>query len=430
MQIFAAIKRRRHYTGGHKKLKKIVSFFFVLCTLIAIFSVVTPAAQRTVTVYNWGQYIGTGEDDTIDVIAEFEAKTGIKVNYITYDSNETLWTKLEMGGSNYDVIIPSDYMIGRLIANDMLEKINFDNVPNYANIPDAYKSLDYDPNNEYSVPYTFGTVGIIYNTKYVTKEITSWESLWDPDYAGYTLMFDNARDAFGIAELRLGYDLNTEEPAEFEECYKLLLEQKPVLQSYVMDQIFDLLESGEAWIAPYYAGDYMTMSETNPDLAFCFPDEGFNYFVDAMCIPKGAKNKTEAEEFINFMCDPEIAGRNADAIGYATPVDGAKEYLDEEWANSPVVYPSEEVLKNGRTFNALSTEANQKMDELWTRLRAMEISDIDSSVQNGQTTAKNDYMWVAYCLGGYVVGALVTWIFMHREYRKRLCDDKDYYKNK
>ena len=149
-----------------------------------------------------------------------------------------------------------------------------------------------------------------------------------------------------------------------------------------------------------------------------------------MCIPKGAKNKTEAEEFINFMCDPEIAGRNADAIGYATPVDGAKEYLDEEWANSPVVYPSEEVLKNGRTFNALSTEANQKMDELWTRLRAMEISDIDSSVQNGQTTAKNDYMWVAYCLGGAVVGALVTWIFMHREYRKRLCDDKDYYKNK
>ena len=145
-------------------MKKTISFIFVLCVLFSAFSLVTPAAQRTVTVYNWGQYIGNGEDDTIDVIAEFEAKTGIKVNYITYDSNETLWTKLEMGGSNYDVIIPSDYMVGRMIANDMLEKINFDNVPNYKNIPEAYRGLDYDPTDEYSVPYTFGTVGIIYNT--------------------------------------------------------------------------------------------------------------------------------------------------------------------------------------------------------------------------------------------------------------------------
>ena len=350
-------------------MKKIVSFFFVLCTFIAIFSVVTPAAQRTVTVYNWGQYIGTGEDDTIDVIAEFEAKTGIKVNYITYDSNETLWTKLEMGGSNYDVIIPSDYMIGRLIANDMLEKINFDNVPNYANIPDAYKNLDYDPNNEYSVPYTFGTVGIIYNTKYVTKEITSWESLWDPDYAGYTLMFDNARDAFGIAELRLGYDLNTEEPAEFEECYKLLLEQKPVLQSYVMDQIFDLLESGEAWIAPYYAGDYMTMRETNPDLEFCFPKEGFNYFVDAMCIPATAEHKKEAELYINFMCDPEIAGANMDFVGYATPETAAKDYLDPDAVANPIYYPDQDVLDRTEVFVNLPSETSNLLDTLWAEVK-------------------------------------------------------------
>lgn len=397
--------------------------------LFSAFSLVTPAAQRTVTVYNWGQYIGNGEDDTIDVIAEFEAKTGIKVNYITYDSNETLWTKLEMGGSNYDVIIPSDYMIGRLIANDMLEKINFDNVPNYKNIPEAYRGLDYDPTDEYSVPYTFGTVGIIYNTEFVTEEITSWESLWDPAYEGYVLMFDNARDAFGIAELRLGYGLNTEEPSEFDECYKLLLQQKPVLQGYVMDQIFDLLESGEAWIAPYYAGDYMTMAESNPNLEFCFPEEGFNYFVDAMCIPKGAKNKAEAEEFINFMCDPEIAGRNADAIGYATPVDGAKEYMDETWANSPVVYPSAEVLENGRTFNALSNEANQYMDKLWTDLKVMEGSSSETD-SVGASSDKYDYMRLVFAVGGAAVGALVTWFFLRREYKKRLYDDSSLRKGK
>ena len=411
--------------------KRILSVLLLTFLLVSLLPTTALAAQNEITVYNWGQYISDGTDDSMDVIKEFEAETGIKVNYLTFDSNESMYTKLKTGGTSYDVIIPSDYMVAKLISEDMLEPIDFSNVPNFEYIDETFRNQSYDPENKYSVPYTWGTVGLIYNTKYISEEdAQSWSCLWNSKYAGKLLMFDNPRDAFAIAESMLGYSYNTEDAQELKNAADLLATQKPVLQAYVMDQIFDKLERGEAWAAPYYAGDYLTMVEENPDLAFSFPEEGFNFFSDAMCIPKGAKNKAEAEEFINFMCDPEIAGRNADAIGYATPVDGAKEYLDEEWANSPVVYPSEEVLKNGRTFNALSTEANQKMDELWTKMRAAEVSDSASPNNGVQVTAKNDYMWIAYCFGGAVVGALVTWIFMHREYRKRLCDDKDYYKNK
>lgn len=351
-------------------MKKFVTLICLLCCFISVFAVGTTAEKREITVYNWGQYIGTGEDGSIDVIAEFEKATGISVNYITFDSNETLLTKLEMGGSGYDVIIPSDYMIEMLIKRDMLEKLDFNNIPNYKNIPETYRNKPYDPKNEYSVPYTFGAVGIIYDKTFVTEKVDSWEILWDDKYAGNILMFDNSRDAFAIAESMLGYSYNTHNEKELEACYELLLKQKGVLQGYVMDQIFDLLESGEAIIGPYYAGDYMTMHAENPNLEFCYPKEGFNYFVDAMCIPKGTKHKAEAEAFINFMCDPEIAGRNADAIGYATPVEGAKAYLDEEWANSPVAYPDEETLERSQMFLGLPVDTARHMDELWTRLKA------------------------------------------------------------
>lgn len=338
----------------------------LLALLLALSTVpVSAASTDTITVYNWGQYISDGTDDYIDVIAAFTEETGIKVNYVTYDSNETLYTKLKTGGTNYDVIIPSDYMIGRMIAEDMLEPLNFDNIPNYQYIDDTFLDASYDPENLYSVPYTWGTVGLIYNTKYVTEAPTSWSALWDDQYEGKILMFDNSRDAFGIAELLNGHSINTTDTAELEAAADLLKDQKSVVQSYVMDQIFDKMQREEAWLAPYYAGDFLLMVEENPDLAFVLPDEGFNMFVDAMCIPKGAENKEGAEAFINFLCDPEICGQNLEWLGYSAPISAAKEFMDPEVAESPVAYPDESVLEHGSSFLNLSTEANQEMEALW-----------------------------------------------------------------
>ncbi len=237
----------------------------VLLCLVLLFSALPVqafAANETVTinVYNWGQYISDGTDGYIDVNKAFTEATGIEVNYMTFDSNETMYTKLKTGGSTYDVIIPSDYMVARLIAEDMLEELDYSNIPNYALVDEAYKNTSFDPKNKYSVPYTWGTVGVIYNTKYVDEaDVGSWDLLWNEKYSGKILMFDNPRDAFAIAQLLLGIDINTEDPDELRSAAYKLIEQKPLVQGYVMDQIFSKMEREEAWIAPYYAGDYLLM---------------------------------------------------------------------------------------------------------------------------------------------------------------------------
>lgn len=340
----------------------------LLLTLAALPAAPAKAAGGSITVYNWGQYISDGSDGSLDVIAAFEEATGIKVNYMMFDSNETMYTKLKTGGSSYDVIIPSDYMIARLIAEDMLEELNFDNIPNYQYIDASFRGMDYDPEEKYSVPYTWGTVGLIYNTKYV-QQPDSWTALWDEAYSGKILMFDNCRDAFGIAELIRGYSLNTTDVAQLEDCADLLKQQKPLVQSYVMDQIYDKMIREEAWIAPYYAGDYLQMAADNEDLAFVFPKEGFNIFVDAMCIPKGCQNKEGAEAFINFLCDPEISGQNLDYLGYSVPQTEARQYLDPETAASNIAYPSEETLANSESFLYLPTQISQAMDNLWLSVK-------------------------------------------------------------
>jgi spermidine/putrescine transport system substrate-binding protein len=329
----------------------------------------------TINVYNWGQYISDGTDGYIDVNAAFTEATGIKVNYMTYDSNESLYTKLKTGGSSYDVIIPSDYMIARLIDEDMLEPLDFSNIPNYSYVDEVYKNTAYDPDNLYSVPYTWGSVGIIYNTKYV-DDITSWSALWDKAYSGKVLMFDNPRDAFAIAELINGDSINSEDPEVLNAATDLLLEQKPLVQSYVMDQIYAKLEREEAWIAPYYAGDYLQMVSENENLAFCFPEEGFNIFIDAMCIPKGCQNKAAAEAYINFLCDPEISGQNLEYIGYSTPISAAKEYMDPEVADNEIAYPDAETLARGESFLYLSTDTNQLMDSLWLDVKTTSNTNI------------------------------------------------------
>lgn len=320
--------------------------------------------QKVVNVYNWGENIDEG------IFKIFEERTGIKVNYTTYESNEQLYAVLKMGGTNYDVIIPSDYMISRLIEEGMLEKLNFDNIPNFANIDDRYKNLEYDPTNEYSVPYTWGIVGLIYNTSMIDDEITSWSALFNPKYAGQILQFDNSRDAMATALFYLGYSVNTTNEAELYEAYELLVRQKPILQGYVMDQIYDKLEGGEAAIGPYYAGDALLMMENNPDLAFVVPEEGTNLFVDAMCIPKGAANKENAELFINFMCDTEIALRNMAVTCYATPVRTAYEALDEETRNNEIMFPKDDVLNRCEIYKNLPQATLNLYDELWVKLKS------------------------------------------------------------
>lgn len=351
-------------------MKRLFSALLCLLLIVCMLPVPVHAAENEITVYNWGQYISDGTDDSLDVIAAFEEATGIKVHYMTFDSNESMYTKLKTGGASYDVIIPSDYMIAKLIDEDMLEPLDFSNIPNYVNIDEAFRDQSYDPDNTYSVPYTWGTVGLIYNTQYVSDEdAESWSCLWNSKYAGKLLMFDNPRDAFAIAESLLGYSLNTEDFNELKNCADLLAQQKPVLQGYVMDQIFDKMQRGEAWAAPYYAGDYLTMVEENPDLAFSHPKEGFNIFIDAMCIPKGCRNKAGAEAFINFLCDPEISAANLDYIGYSTPISAAKEYLDEEVTSSPVSYPDDETLARSESFAALGIAATQDMNDLWLSVK-------------------------------------------------------------
>lgn len=353
--------------------KRFFSLFLMLCLLLSILPAPVAAVEKTVTLnlYNWGQYMSDGSDGCIDVIAEFEAKyPHIKVNEMTFDSNESMYTKLIAGGSSFDLLIPSDYMVEKLVNEDMLEPLNFDNIPNYQYIDEEFRNLAFDPENKYAVPYTWGSVGIIYNTKFVDEaDIGSWDLLWNEKYAGKILMFDNPRDAFAIAQLYLGYDLNTEDPDELDQAAQLLREQKPVVQSYVMDQIFDRMQEENAWIAPYYAGDYLFMADENDALAFYRPEEGYNLFVDAICIPKGCEHKEEAELFINFLLEPEICAGNLEYIGYSSPQSAAKEYMDPEIVSDPIAYPDAEEQSRGSSFRALDLEATQYMNTLWLTVK-------------------------------------------------------------
>ena len=326
---------------------------------------------RSLNVYNWGEYISDGSDDSLDVNKAFEELTGIKVVYSTFDTNESLYAKLKTGGSSYDVIIPSDYMIARMIEEGMLLPLDLGNIPNFAtHINPRYKDQSYDPGNRYSVPYTWGTVGLIYNAAMVDENdaIDSWGYLWDPIYADNMLMFSNSKDAFGVAFKLLGYPINAESREQLDRATQLLKEQKPLLQAYVMDEIFDKMTGGEAALAPYYAGDAVTMMEDNPDLRFVIPKEGSNIFTDAMCIPKEARNKELAEMYINFMLEPEVGLANIDYIGYSTPNDWVYQLLDDEVKNDPVRYPDQELLEGCEYFVNLPPELAAYMDEKWTEL--------------------------------------------------------------
>ena len=320
------------------------------------------ADKGVVNVYNWGVYI----DES--VLEDFTAETGIKVVYDTFESNEAMYGVLKNEGASYDVVIPSDYMISRMIEEDMLEPLNFDNIPNFEDVDPALKNPDYDPENLYSVPYMWGLLGIIYNTSMVEETPTSWDIMFDENYSGQILMFNNSRDAIGIALKQLGYSYNTTDENQIKEAVDLLIQQKPLVQSYVMDDIFEKMQSGSAAIGAYYYGDFLTMQEVNPDLAFCLPEEGTNLYVDAMCIPKNAENKENAEIFINYMCSTQAGLKNCEEIWYSSPLLSVREELDREVSGDPYAYPDESILAQCESFKNLPADTLALYDSEWTRL--------------------------------------------------------------
>lgn len=357
-----------------KKWLRPLTFLAAVCMVLPLSAGAQNAPETapdtgvTINVYNWGEYIANGTDDSLDINAEFTRRTGIHVNYTTFDSNESLYSKLAGGGADYDVIFPSDYMVSKLQEEGYLAELDFDNIPNFRYVDDKFVNPEYDPQNLYSVPYTWGVVGIFYNTDYIDS-VTGWADLWNDQYAGKILMFDNPRDAFAIAESMLGYSMNTTDENELNEAAALLKQQKPLVQAYVMDQIFDKMAGGEAWIAPYYSGDAAILVESNDHIQFTIPEDGTNYFVDAMCVPAASQKKEYAEAYLNFLCDPEISAENVSYIGYATPESAAKEYLDDEVTGNPIFYPGEEILAKTEVFVNLPEKTSLAMDRLWAEVK-------------------------------------------------------------
>ncbi len=325
--------------------------------------------KTELNVYNWGEYIADGSDDSMDIVAEFEKENpDIDVIYNTFASNEEMYAKIVSGSAKYDIIIPSEYMISRMIQEDMLQKIDYSKLTNYENIDESFKQQHFDPNDEYSVPYTWGTLGIIYNTTMVDEEVTSWDILWDEKYEGDILMINNPRDAFGIALKKLGYSLNSTDFAQLDEAAELLKQQTPIIQGYVMDEIFDKMEIGEAAVSVYYAGDAITMIEDNPDLAYVVPDEGSNRFIDSIVIPKTSEKVDEAHKFIDFLLREDVAVENITYIGYSTPMSNVRELLDPELKDSPIAYPADELLANCESFIHLPDDGNKYIEELWVEI--------------------------------------------------------------
>lgn len=321
-----------------------------------------------VIVYNWGEYI---DPDTIEM---FEEETGIEVVYDEYETNEIMYPKVESGAASYDVVCPSDYMISKMIANDILAEINFDNIPNAKdNIGAQYfeQSKGFDPENKYSIPYCWGTVGILYNKTMVDEPITRWSQLWEEKYTDNILMQDSVRDAFMVAEKLNGFSMNTLDPDELEIVKNSLIEQKPLVQAYVVDQVRDKMIGGEAAIGVIYSGEAIFTQRENPDLEYVIPEEGTNVWIDSWVILKDAPNKVNAEKFIDFMCRPDIALMNFDYITYSTPNMAARELIeDEDIRNSDIAFPDLSRYDNLETFSYLGEEGDALYNELWKEVKS------------------------------------------------------------
>lgn len=324
-------------------------------------------SEEQVIVYNWGEYIDP------DVLTMFEEETGISVIYEEFETNEIMYPKIKSGAIAYDVVCPSDYMIERMVKEDLLAEINWDNVPNIKNIDPTYmdQSKSFDPDNAYSVPYCFGTVGILYNKTMVDEPIDSWDVLWDPKYTDNILMQDSVRDAFAVALKRKGYSLNSTDVNELEEATADLIKQKPLVQAYVIDQVRDKMIGNEAAIGIIYSGEAIYTQWENENLEYVIPKEGSNVWIDSWVIPKNAQNKENGEKFINFLCRPDIALMNFEYITYSTPNKEARALIeDEELRNSTIAFPTADMLKDCETFRFLGNDADAFYNELWNKVKA------------------------------------------------------------
>ena len=320
-------------------------------------------------VYNWGEYIDE------EVIYMFEEETGIHVTYDMFEPNEERYPIIEAGGVAYDVVCPSDYMIEKMLENDLLQEINYDNIPNMKYLsPTIMEGCEaFDPGNKYAVPYTYGTLGILYNTTMVDEPVTSWSILWDEKYKDNILMYNSVRDTF-VAPLRLlGADINTTDDAILAQAKDMLIDQKQLIHGYFMDQIKNLMVSDAAALAMAYSGEVLALQEENPNLAYALPEEGSNFFIDAWVIPANAENKENAEKWINFLNRPDIALKNFEYITYSTPNIGAQELIDGELLENPAVFPDEETLSKCAIFRSIGAEGDAKMGELWMEIKGAEV---------------------------------------------------------
>ena len=350
-----------------KRIAYFLTFILVISTLTGCGGGSASGENGQVIVYNWGEYLNP------EVIEMFEDETGIKVIYDEYETNEIMYPKVEAGAAQYDLVCPSDYMIQKMIENDLLAEINHDNIPNLQYIGEQYfeQAKEFDPDNKYSVPYLFGTVGILYNKSMVEEPIDSWEVLWDDRYEDNILMQDSVRDAFMVALKKLGYSMNSTDEKELEEAKEALIEQKPLTQAYVVDQVRDKMIGNEAAIGFIYSGESIYCQRENEDLEYVIPKEGTNVWLDCWCILKDAPNKENAEKFIDFICRPEIAYMNFEYITYSIPNEEGRQLIeDEEIRNSEIAFPDLSKYQNLETFQYLGEDADKLYNSLWKEVKA------------------------------------------------------------
>lgn len=345
--------------------KKIIAVLLAVLLIATMLAGCGAGAKETLYVYNWGVFMDTS------ILEEFESEYNCKVIYENYASNEEMYYKIKGGNAVYDVIFPSDYMIEKMIEEDLLLALDYDNIPNFSNIDERTLHKDFDPENTYSVPYFWGTLGIIYNTKYVTEDITSWSALFDEKYSGQILMYDSQRDSMAVALAALGYSINSTDDAELEEAYNLLVQQKPLVLAYVNDQVIDMMIGSEANLAVVYSGDAVYCMSMNENLAYTVPEEGSNYWFDNVAIPTTCENKELAEAFINFLCRDDIAIRNTLEVGYSSANETALHTaLEEEDFDSETYNPPDEVLDRCSVFRNLGDTYVQKYADYWTKVKA------------------------------------------------------------
>jgi spermidine/putrescine transport system substrate-binding protein len=400
-------------------MKKLMLFFLIVLTAVGVLPLSACSGgggyEGEVNVYNWGEYVSPGDDGTMDVIAEFEKRYNIKVNYTNFETNEELYNVLVNSNSSYDVIIPSDYMVERLRSEGLLEKIDFDNIPNYENIDEKFRINDFDPTGEYTVPYTWGVVALVYNTTMIEEgAITGFKDMWDPQYQNCVLMFNNSRDAMAIAmqmcDPPIDPGAGSFSSEDIDRATKKLIELKQggTLKKYVMDQVFTEMEGSQSALAAYYAGDIYTMLDNNEELDYCLPEEGSNLFIDCMCIPTCCQNKENAELFINFMCDPEIAAANADYICYGTPNKAALELMDDDYKESELCNPPQEYMDKCYTFTNIDDRIYAEMQEKFVKAcsSTAEVSSVEV-----KTTSLESKIAVLVIIAVIIIATLVLVIF-------------------